>query len=177
MSGVGGQLHAVALPFLVLGAGLGARTLGTVLAACGVARAGEIALGGPLTDRLGPRRVMLAADGLRAVLVALLARAGHPSLSVLVVVAVPLGAGQGAVGPGLGGLLVGRVGPGLALVGDALVHRLDNLLFGRLLDVAMPDLVRGRFHAGPAGYGLIPATFSVGAPGSSRPCWDARCRC
>lgn len=79
----GDTFFAVALPWLLLTRGAGASALGLVLACIGVTRVAMTLCGGVLSDRLRPRRVMLWSDGLRALLMGLLAAlvfAGHPPL-------------------------------------------------------------------------------------------------
>lgn len=98
VSTAGDMLYAVALPWLVLGNGGSAQSLGDVLAAYSIPRVATVLAGGWLSDRLGARRVMLLADVLRAGLVsvlALVAAQGHPALWQIVAVAVPLGACEG----------------------------------------------------------------------------------
>jgi predicted MFS family arabinose efflux permease len=156
ISVIGDQFFAVALPWFVLSSGGGPQDLGLVLAAYGVPRVVTIALGGALSDRLRPRRVMLLADAARTVLVggvAVLALLSRPPLWQLCVLAAPLGAFTGLflpaswsitpdvlpeaelqagnaleaawtqtailLGPGLGGLIVARFSPGIALALDA----------------------------------------------------------
>jgi len=66
---LGDQFQFIALPWLVLqltGDGL---AIGTVMALAGVPRALFMLVGGALTDRFSPRRVMLASNALRMVLV------------------------------------------------------------------------------------------------------------
>lgn len=62
ISVLGDALYAVALPWLILTTGGSAQELGIVLAAYGIPRAGSMLLGGWLSDRLRPRRLMLIAD-------------------------------------------------------------------------------------------------------------------
>lgn len=99
ISTVGDALYAVALPWLILNNGGNAQELGFVLTAYAIPRMGSVLLGGWLSDRLRPRRIMLIADTIRAVLVALLAmlalRGGLPNLWALCTIAVPLGAFAG----------------------------------------------------------------------------------
>ncbi len=102
ISTLGDSFYAVALPWLVLTTSGNAQELGIVLAAYGVPRVGSVLLGGVLSDRLRPRRVMLLADIVRALLVgmlALLAISGHPVLWQLLVIAIPLGAFEGVFLP------------------------------------------------------------------------------
>ncbi len=73
ISTIGDAFYAVALPWLVLTNGGNAQELGIILSAYGIPRIGSVLLGGVLSDRLRPRRVMLLADGVRAVLVGILA--------------------------------------------------------------------------------------------------------
>ncbi|HEV2581984.1 MAG TPA: MFS transporter [Ktedonobacteraceae bacterium] len=92
---MGDSFYAVALPWLVLTQGGNAQELGIILSAYGIPRIGSILLGGILSDRLRPRRVMLIADAARAVLVGILAAlalVGHPAMWTLIAVAIPLGA-------------------------------------------------------------------------------------
>src|SRR5579883_2880324 len=92
---IGDALYAVALPWLILNNGGNAQDLGVVLTAYGIPRAGSMLLGGWLSDRLRPRRLMLIADTIRMLLVgllAVLALVGHPGLWQLCAIAVPLGA-------------------------------------------------------------------------------------
>ena len=72
-STIGDYCYAVALPWLVLSAHGGVILLGTVLACYGVPRTVLIPVGGVLADKLGPRTLMLAADAVRCVVVAMLA--------------------------------------------------------------------------------------------------------
>lgn len=98
ISTVGDAFYAVALPWLVLTNGGNAQELGIILGAYGIPRIGSVLLGGILSDRLRPRRVMLLADFARAVLVGVLAALaflGHPALWQLLLVAIPLGAFEG----------------------------------------------------------------------------------
>jgi MFS family permease len=70
---LGDQFHFVALSLLVLhltGSGL---ALGTVLAAAAIPRAALMLLGGAVTDRLSPRRIMLYSNEIRTLLTLLLA--------------------------------------------------------------------------------------------------------
>jgi len=60
ISVIGDALYLVALPWLILTTGGSAEVLGIVLAAYGIPRAGCMLVGGWLSDRLRPRRVMLA---------------------------------------------------------------------------------------------------------------------
>ena len=98
VSTVGDAFYAVALPWLVLTNGGNAQELGIILSAYGIPRIGSVLLGGVLSDRLRPRRVMLLADFTRAILVgilAMLALTGHPAFWQLLLVAIPLGTFDG----------------------------------------------------------------------------------
>ena len=98
ISTIGDAFYAVALPWLVLTSGGNAQELGIILSGYGIPRVGSVLLGGVLSDRLRPRRVMLMADTVRAVLVGILAALafiGHPALWQLLLVAIPLGAFEG----------------------------------------------------------------------------------
>src|SRR5579871_1989676 len=59
ISVLGDALYVVALPWLILTTGGSTEELGLVLAAYGIPRALSMLLGGLLSDRLRPRRVML----------------------------------------------------------------------------------------------------------------------
>ena len=98
ISTIGDAFYAVALPWLVLTNGGSAQELGIILGAYGIPRIGSVLLGGILSDRLRPRRVMLLADFARAILVGILAALallGHPALWQLLLVAIPLGTFEG----------------------------------------------------------------------------------
>jgi len=98
ISTLGDTFYAVALPWLVLTTGGNPQELGIILTAYGLPRIGTVLLGGVLSDKLRPRRVMLLADIARAVLVGILAILGiwgHPVFWQLLAVAIPLGALEG----------------------------------------------------------------------------------
>lgn len=97
-SNVGDAMYAVALPWYVLAGHGGAMLLGAVLAAYGIPRTGLVALGGHASDRWQPSTVMMAADIVRMLAVgglAVVAAAGPAHVTLLVPVAVVLGAGEG----------------------------------------------------------------------------------
>lgn len=98
VSTIGDMFYAVALPWFVLSSGGTPRDLGIVLAAYGIPRAGFVLLGGSLSDRLQPRRMMLLADIARALLVGGLAAIvllDLHTLWILCAIAAPLGAFEG----------------------------------------------------------------------------------
>jgi predicted MFS family arabinose efflux permease len=98
VSTIGDMFYAVALPWFVLSSGGTPRDLGIVLAAYGIPRAGFVLLGGALSDRLQPRRLMLLADIARALLVGGLAAIvllDMHTLWILCAIAAPLGAFEG----------------------------------------------------------------------------------
>src|SRR5579863_4424856 len=72
ISTLGDMFYAIALPWLMLSSGHTPQELGIVLAAYGIPRVGALLLGGVLSDHLRPRRVMLLADSMRALLVGIL---------------------------------------------------------------------------------------------------------
>ena len=97
-STIGDYCYTVALPWLVLSNRGGAILLGIVLACYGVPRMVLIPVGGVLADKIGSRTVMLIADVVRCVLVAVLAvlAARHTaSLATLGPTAAFIGAGEG----------------------------------------------------------------------------------
>jgi len=121
-STVGDYCYAVALPWLVLSAHGGTILLGTVLACYGLPRAAAIPVGGLLTDKIGPRAIMLTADatrcGLVIVLVALAAR--HvAALALLGPVAALLGAGEGLFIPASFSIMPSLLEPGQLAAGNA----------------------------------------------------------
>lgn len=102
ISGFGDAFYVVALPWLILSNGGNGQDLGIVLAAYGVPRIGTLLLGGWLSDRLRPYRVMLLADIVRVILIGILsalALRGYPPVWQLCAIAVPLGASTGLFFP------------------------------------------------------------------------------
>jgi MFS family permease len=97
-STVGDYCYAVALPWLVLSTHGGPVLLGTVLACYGVPRTVVIPMAGVLTDRFGARTLMLIADVVRCVLVAMLALLATRHIATLATLgplAALIGAGEG----------------------------------------------------------------------------------
>jgi MFS family permease len=72
VSMVGDQFYLVALPWLALALTGSSLALGLVLMAAAIPRAGLMLVGGALSDRFDPRRIMIASSVARAVLVAVL---------------------------------------------------------------------------------------------------------
>ena len=101
-STIGDFCYVVALPWFVLSSHGGTVLLGTVLACYGVPRTVLIPVGGVLADKIGPRRLMLAADAARCLLLValtVLAARHLATLAWLAPVAALLGAGEGLFMP------------------------------------------------------------------------------
>src|SRR5262245_31725939 len=148
-STVGDYCYAVALPWLILSAHGGPVLLGTVLACYGVPRTVLIPLGGMLTDKIGARTLMLAADVMRCALVAVLAllAARHVvSLAALGPLAALIGAGEGLFIPASYAIMPSLLEPRQLAAGNAVnmaAVRAGSLfgpaLGGALVAVAGPE--------------------------------------
>jgi predicted MFS family arabinose efflux permease len=102
-SAIGDGFYAIALPWYVLATHGGPLLLGTVLAAYGIPRTVLVAVGGHASDRWDPWTVMMAADAVRALAVAVLAVvafSGPANAATLLPIAVVIGAGEGLFLPG-----------------------------------------------------------------------------
>src|SRR5260221_2909438 len=160
---LGDALYAVALPWLILTTGGSAQELGLVLAAYGIPRAGSMLVGGWLSDRLRPRRLMLIADTVRMLLVGILAALalwGHPVLWQLCAVAVPLGAFGGAFLPASMSILPETLSNEDLQAGNGLM--MSSMQGANLVGSAFAGVVVAAFTAG-AGLAIDAATFFVSA--------------
>ncbi len=149
-SSIGSGMTPVALSFAVLALRHGsASDVGAVLAAQTVPLVVFLLIGGVAADRLGRRRVMLAADVLRASAEAVLAAwilLGHPPLWGFLVLSALVGSGMAFFVPALTGLIPQIVSP------ERLTQA--NALNG--LTYSLGGIV------GPAVAGVIVATASPG---------------
>ena len=160
---IGDALYAVALPWLILTTGGSAEALGLVLAAYGIPRVGSMLVGGWLSDRLRPRRLMLIADTVRMLLVGILAALalwGHPALWQLCAVAVPLGAFGGAFMPASMSILPETLSNEDLQAGNGLM--MSSMQGANLVGSAFAGVVVAAFTAG-AGLAIDAATFFVSA--------------
>jgi len=162
-SAIGDACYAVALPWYVLTGHGGAAALGTTLAAYGVARAAAMPAGGLLGDRLGPRRVLLLVDMLRAALIGGLAvqvTLRPPALVTLALFSALAGACQGTFVPGSYALMP-AIAPAhrLQRANAALTGALQaGSLAGPLIGAALVA------RAGPAAaFAVDAATFAISA--------------
>ncbi len=261
VSGIGDGFFAVALPWLVLSHVGGPQALGLVLGANGVTRALSTVAGGWLSDRIRPRRVMLATDIARMLLVGAFAAvsfSGHAQLGVLCALSAAAGIFSGAfipasfamtpeilpdealgagnslsftymslatlIGTGLAGVVVARGSTSAAFALDALTFLVSaltlwamrpaqsyapnentdttdmtgtqaadaaqpqpkvtfwrfvggsqlfqlilavviaiNLVINGVIEVGLPAFAHGSLQAGAAGYGLLLASWGIGA--------------
>lgn len=162
-STVGDYCYAVALPWLVLTAHGGPALLGAVLACYGVPRTVLIPVGGVLADKLSPRVVMLAADTVRAGLVAVLAAlaAGHVvALAVLGPVAAIVGAGEGLFIPASAAIMPTLLPPAQLQAGNALNGAAMQL--GSLAGPAIGGAIVALAGSAPA-FAADAATFAISA--------------
>jgi len=108
VSATGSSAAPVALTFALFARGAGAGQVGTVLAAQALPMALLMLLGGVLADRFAPRRVMMAADLLRAAaqaVQALLLMQKEVPILAIVLLAALLGTGTALAAPGRNRLL------------------------------------------------------------------------
>ncbi|HEV2580044.1 MAG TPA: MFS transporter [Ktedonobacteraceae bacterium] len=163
VSTIGDMFYAVALPWLMLNSGHTPQELGIVLAAYGVPRVGTLLLGGLLSDWLRPRRVMLLADIMRAVLVAALVAlvlSGRTQVLPLSVVAAPLGAFAGLFLPAYYAVLPEVLDEDALQAGNAL--NTSTLQLALLIGSGLAGLVVSRLS--PAAAFVVDAlTFVVSA--------------
>jgi MFS family permease len=160
---IGDALYMVALPWLILTTGGSAQELGLVLATYGIPRAGSMVVGGWLSDRLRPRRLMLIADTVRMLLVGILAALalwGHPALWQLCAVAVPLGAFGGAFLPASMSILPDTLSNEDLQAGNGLM--MSSMQGANLVGSAFAGVVVAAFTAG-AGLAIDAVTFLVSA--------------
>src|SRR5215472_10957764 len=163
VSTAGDMFYAVALPWLVLSGTGDAQTLSFVLASYSVPRVGTIFLGGWLSDRLRPRRVMLGADVCRAILVGVLATlavAAHPTLWALIAVAIPLGACEGLFLPASFAIMPEILDEGDLHAGNAI--NTSTLQAANLIGPGIGGVIVGVLHAGTA-LAVDAGTFAVSA--------------
>jgi MFS family permease len=158
---IGDALYAVSLPWLILTTGGSSQELGIVLAAYGIPRAGSMLVGGWLSDRLRPRRLMLIADIARMLLVgllAVLALGGHPTVFQFCAIAVPLGALGGAFMPASMSILPDTLSNEDLQAGNGLM--MASMQGAHLVGSAFAGMVVAAFTAG-AGLAIDAATFLV----------------
>ena len=144
---LGDQFHAIAGAWLVLKLTGDPLALGTVMALAGIPRAIFTLLGGAITDRFSPRRVMLITDSLRLLISALLATQIFTNTLELWMIYVYTLAG---------GIVGGFFGPAsMSIVPRILPEK--NLQAGNSLTQGGSQLIG---FLGPALAGIVIATFA-----------------
>ena len=162
-STVGDFCYAVALPWLVLSTHGGPVLLGTVLTCYGLPRVVLIPMGGMLTDKIGARTLMLLADAVRCVLVAVLAvlAARHvASLAALGPLAALIGAGEGLFLPASYSIMPSLLEPGQLPAGNAVSSAAVQA--GSLLGPALGGALVAIVGSGPA-FAVDAGSFAVSA--------------
>jgi MFS family permease len=175
---LGTAMSSVAIAFALLGNGGTPTGLGVVLAANIAAMIAFMLGGGALADRLGRRRVMLAADVARCVAQGVLAAAlalGHPQLWLFVAAALVVGTGNAFFQPALAGLAVQMVPPerrgdanALLAVAQPAAQIAGPALAGILIVATSPAIVIAADAASYAASAIALATLRFPGPGQHR---------
>jgi predicted MFS family arabinose efflux permease len=163
-STIGDYCYTVALPWLVLSNRGGAILLGTVLACYGVPRMALIPVGGVLADKIGSRTVMLIADAVRCVLVAVLAvlAARHTvSLAALGPLAACIGAGEGLFIPASFAIMPSLLHGDKLSAGNAISTAAVQA--GSLVGPAVGGALVAITRASTWAFGIDAASFAVSA--------------
>jgi MFS family permease len=162
-STLGDYCYAVALPWLVLSKHGGPVLLGTVLACYGVPRTVLIPIGGALTDKIGARTLMLGADVVRCVLVAvlaLLATRQVVSLATLGPLAALIGAGEGLFVPASYTIMPSLLEPAQLAAGNAVSQA--AIRAGSLVGPALGGALVATVGSAPA-FAVDAGSFAVSA--------------
>ena len=163
-STIGDFCYAVALPWLVLSNHGTTVLLGIVLACYGVPRTVLMPAGGVLTDKIGPRTLMLFADLLRCVLagvLTVLAARHTASLVTLGPTAALIGAGEGLFVPASFTIMPSLLKEGQLAAGNALSSAAVQV--GSLLGPALGGALVATTGASTAAMGVDAASFGVSA--------------
>lgn len=163
ISVIGDQFYVVALPWLVLSDGGSPQELGLVLSCYGVPRIATLLWGGILSDRTRPRRVMLVADSVRALLVgalAVVALWGHPSSWLLCAFALGLGVFAGLFRPAAHAIMPDLLDRDDVQVGNSITA--SSASFARLVGPAVGGVVVGTARLGIA-FAVDALSFVVSA--------------
>lgn len=161
VSNIGDALYVVALPWFMLSGEGGAQALGIVLGAFGITRVVGTLLGGVLSDKLRPRRTMLAADSVRIILVTILTflvLRGHPALWLLCLVSALLGLFGGIFLPASMSVVPSLLNGNELQAGNSLMGSASQLASAAGLGLA--GLVVALLHPSGA-FGLDAITFVV----------------
>ncbi|MBV1834514.1 MFS transporter [Novacetimonas pomaceti] len=145
ISVLGSMMVPVALSFALFARGAGAGRVSAVLTAEALPMALFMLVGGVVADRLAPRRIMMAADLLRAGaqgVLAMLLIAGNPSFIALLVLAALVGTGTAFDTPGRNRLLTQIVAP------DRLAAANSVVMIATSLAVLLGPAVGGVLVAG-----------------------------
>ncbi len=144
---LGDQFHAIAGAWLVLKLTGDPLALGTVMALAGIPRAIFTLLGGAITDRFSPRRVMLVTDSLRLLISAFLAaQIFTNTLELWMIYVYTL----------VGGIAGGFFGPASMSIAPRILPE-KNLQAGNSLTQGSAQLIG---FLGPALAGIVIAAFS-----------------
>lgn len=163
ISVIGDQFYVVALPWLILSDGGSPQELGLVLSCYGVPRIATLLWGGILSDRTRPRRVMLVADSVRALLVgalALVALWGHPPSWLLCAFAFGLGVFAGLFRPAAHAIMPDLLDRDDVQVGNSITA--SSASFARLVGPAVGGVVVGTARIGIA-FAVDALSFVVSA--------------
>lgn len=163
ISVTGDMFYAVALPWYMLTTGGGPANLGLVLTAYGVPRVGTTLLGGWLSDRIRPRRVMLLSDFGRMMLMAVLAATvlrTQPALGALAALSAVLGAFDGVFFPASSAITPDILPEDALQAGNSLSFAWTQL--ATLLGPALAGLIVAHFDPGVA-FAVDAGTFLVSA--------------
>jgi len=163
-STVGDFCYAVALPWLVLSNQGGTVLLGTVLACYGVPRTVLIPVGGVFADKFSARTVMLAADTIRCVLVAVLAvvaARGLVSIAFLGPVAALIGAGEGVFLPASAAIMPSLLPADSLQAGNGLSAGMIQI--GSITGPVLGGILVARFGGSTAAFAVDSATFALSA--------------
>ena len=149
---LGDQFYSIAAAWLVLKLTGDPLALGTVLAVAGIPRAIFTAIGGAVSDRYSPRRVMLVSDAIRLVLTTLMAiQVFTGTIQVWMIYIYAL----------VGGSVGGFFGPASMSIVPRLLETKD-LQAGNSLTQGSSQLIG---FVGPAVAGAMIAAFSGGTTG------------
>ena len=160
---LGDQFHFIALAWLALqltGSGL---ALGTVLMTAGIPRAVFMLVGGAFSDRFSPRTLMLVSNGVRAVVVAILAAlvlTGNAQLWHLYVLAAIFGLVDAFFHPALNTIVPMLVPEGQLPAANALMQGTAQLT--GLVGPALAGIVIAAVQTGPA-FAVDAVSFAIAA--------------